>query len=61
MDYRTIRKTQQAFPFLSQSRLREWVKQGRCPGFYSGNRFLVDVDALRTQLEAESAQNGAGR
>ena len=34
--------------------LRSMVKRGACPGFYSGNRFLVNVDLLREQLERES-------
>nr|DAL06869.1 MAG TPA: hypothetical protein [Caudoviricetes sp.] len=32
------------------------MAQGVCPGVYSGNRFLVNVDALREYLEAESRQ-----
>ena len=32
------------------------VAQGVCPGVYSGNRFLVNVEALREYLEAESRQ-----
>lgn len=34
--------------------LRSMVKQGSCYGFYSGNRFLVNVDLMREKLEQES-------
>lgn len=36
--------------------VRRLVAQGVCPGVYSGNRFLVNVEALREYLEAESRQ-----
>lgn len=36
--------------------VRRLVAQGGCPGVYSGNRFLVNVEALREYLEAESRQ-----
>lgn len=36
--------------------VRRPVAQGVCPGVYSGNRFLVNVEALREYLEAESRQ-----
>ena len=36
--------------------VRRRVAQGVCPGVYSGNRFLVNVEALREYLEAESRQ-----
>lgn len=34
--------------------IRSMVAQGDCPGIYSGNRFLVHVEALREYLDAES-------
>ena len=37
--------------------IREMVKQGACPGIYSGTRFLVNVDALIEQLDAQSRRN----
>ncbi len=46
---------------MSEHFLRLLVAQGRCPGVYSGNRFLVNVDALVEQLEAESRQGKAVR
>jgi hypothetical protein len=30
------------------------VAQKRCPGIYTGNRFMVNVDALIEQLDGES-------
>ena len=51
--YRTIRQTA-ATGILSEHVLRLRQKAGRLPGFYSGNRFLVDVDALADLLRTES-------
>lgn len=34
--------------------IRSMVAKGECPGIYSGNRFLVHVEALREYLDAES-------
>jgi len=53
--YRTIRQTA-ATGILSEHVLRLRQKQGRLPGFYSGNRFLVDVDALAELLRAEAME-----
>ncbi len=41
---------------IPESFVRRLVAQGVCPGVYSGNRFLVNVEALREYLEAESRQ-----
>lgn len=49
----TIRKTA-AMKIISESHLRRLVAEGKCPGVYSGNRFLVNVGALQEQLDAES-------
>ena len=54
--YRTIRQTAREIQF-PENRIREMVKQGVCPGIYSGTRFLVNVDALIEQLDAESLRN----
>ncbi len=51
--FKTIRQTA-ALGILSEHRLRIMVAAGQCPGFKTGNRFLVHVDALVEQLEAES-------
>lgn len=53
--FRTIRQIA-ALGFISEHYLRLLVAKGACPGFYSGNRFLVHVDALIEQLDAESRQ-----
>jgi excisionase family DNA binding protein len=34
--------------------IRSMVAQGECPGIYSGNRFLVHVEALREYLDTAS-------
>lgn len=41
---------------IPEAFVRRLVAQGVCLGVYSGNRFLVNVDALREYLEAESRQ-----
>lgn len=51
---KTIRQTA-ALGILPEHRLRLLLKQGKLPGVYSGNRFLVNVDALSIQLDNESA------
>lgn len=50
---KTIRQTA-AGKWIPESYLRRLVKEGKCPGVYSGNRFLVNVTALQEQLDAES-------
>lgn len=43
----SIRETAKKFPGLvSEYTLRAWVKEGRCPGFYRGNKFIVNQTAL---------------
>lgn len=55
LTFKTIRQTA-AIGFISEHHLRLLVAQGRCPGVYSGNRFLVNVNALMEQLESDSRQ-----
>ncbi len=50
---KTIRQTA-ALGILTEHRLRILVAQGICPGIKTGNRFLVNVDALERLLEDES-------
>lgn len=57
--FKTIRQTA-AMGFVPEHLLRERLKQGKLPGVYSGNRFLVNVDALVEQLNAESIKNANG-
>lgn len=53
--FKTIRQVARYLD-ISESLVRRLVAQGVCPGVYSGNRFLVNVEALRKYLEAESRQ-----
>lgn len=49
----TIRQTA-ATGILPENRIRIMVAEGSCPGIRSGNRFLVNLDALAEMLDAES-------
>lgn len=51
--FKTIRQTA-ATGVLSEHRLRLMVAAGTCPGIRTGNRFLVNVDALSEKLDRES-------
>lgn len=42
---------------ISEYMLRNWVKQGKCPGMYSGNRFLVNVKQLEKKIMEETSWN----
>ena len=53
--FKTIRQVARYLD-ISESLVRRLVAQGVYPGVYSGNRFLVNVEALREYLEAESRQ-----
>lgn len=53
--FQTIRQVAR-FLKIPEGLVRRLVAQGRCPGVYSGNRFLVNVEALREYLDAESRQ-----
>lgn len=46
---------------ISQGALRRMVRQNMVAGFYSGNRFNVNVPALREQLDSMSAEHGEVR
>ena len=54
--FATIRTTSE-MGFITQHNLRLRVKQGKCPGYYAGNRFMVNVSALIELLEEESREN----
>ena len=41
---------------LPEHRLRILVAQGKCPGVYSGTRFLVNVNRLIELLDQESME-----
>lgn len=51
--FKTIRQTA-ATGLASENFIRMLVAQGKCPGICSGNRFLVNVEALGEMLDAES-------
>lgn len=53
MGFKTIRQTA-ATGIMTEHYLRLLVAQGKCPGIYSGNRFLINVEALAEQLDTES-------
>ncbi len=37
--------------------LRSMIKEGKCPGFFRGNRFYVNTLLLAEKLESESKAN----
>ena len=47
--FQSIRQTKKTTG-LSEYYLRKLVKEGKAPGVYSGNKFLVNVPALLEQL-----------
>ncbi len=53
LQFKTIRQTA-ATGLISEYRLRILVAEGRCPGIYAGNRFLVNVEALKEILDRQS-------
>lgn len=57
--FKTIRQTA-ATGILSEYRLRLMVAQGICPGIQTGNRFLVNVEALAEQLDRQSRKVKGG-
>ena len=52
----TIRETAKA-GILPENRLRQLQHQGKLPGMYSGNKFLVNADILLEQIERECRAN----
>ena len=56
MTLKTIRQVAET-GILPEYRLRQMQKQKKLPGIYSGNRFLIDVDMLKSVLERESVNN----
>lgn len=51
--FQTVRQVAKTLK-IPEHLVRSLVAQGSCPGIYSGNRFLVNVNALVEQLETES-------
>ncbi len=54
--FKTIRQTA-ATGILKEFTLRRLVEEGNCPGFYVGNRFMVNVPALVEHLSKISREN----
>lgn len=54
--FMTIRQTAKT-GILPENRLRQMQHQGKLPGIYSGNKFLVNADLLLQLLERESRVN----
>lgn len=55
--FKTIRQTA-AQGIAPENLIRRLVAQGKCPGIYSGNRFLVNVEALTEWLDEQSREHG---
>ena len=55
LEFKTIRQVA-ALGILPENRLRQMRKQKLLPGIQSGNRFLVNVDALVELLNRESGK-----
>lgn len=55
--FQTIREVARS-GLASEHFIRLLVAQGRCPGIYSGNRFLVHVEALKEYLDEVSRTKG---
>ena len=49
----TVRSVAKEFG-LSENMLRTWIKKGECPGFYAGNRFMINVDLLEDKMQEDS-------
>lgn len=57
--FQTIRQTAK-LGILSEYNLRLRLAQGRLPGVYAGNRFMINLPLLEKQLDAESAAQAGG-
>lgn len=53
--FKTIRQTAR-MGLVSEHHLRLMVAQKRCPGIYTGTRFMVNVPALIEVLDRESRE-----
>ena len=58
LNFPTIRQAAKRGP-LSEGSLRLMQKAGKLPGFYVGNHYRVNYEALIEQLQEESMQQGA--
>ena len=55
----TIRQAAKA-GILPEFRLRLMLKEGRLPGIYAGNKFLINVEMLNRQLDQMSVNQMKG-
>lgn len=55
MAFQTIRETVKS-EGIPETALRRLVHDGQVPGFYAGNRFYINVSALREQLSKANAE-----
>lgn len=53
---RSIRETVR-MTGISETFLRQLVAQKKCPGFYSGRKFIVNVDLLIREINAQSLRD----
>ena len=58
--FRTIRQTA-SDGILTEHRLRKMQREGRLPGIFVGNRFLVDQSALVEMLHVDASRNLVSR
>lgn len=58
-EFKTIRQTAGS-GLISEHYLRGLVARGECPGFRTGNRFLVNVEQLKEKLNEMSKSNEGG-
>ena len=58
--FRTIRQTA-SDGILTEHRLRKMQREGRLPGLFVGNRFLVDQSALVEMLHVDASRNLVSR
>lgn len=58
-EFRTVRQVA-ASGLISEHFLRQMIARGQCPGFRSGNRFLVNVTLLAEILDERSRKGISG-
>ena len=51
MKFETINQAAKRADLPNAGAIRRMVKRHECPGFYSGSRFYVNVDALKEKLD----------
>lgn len=62
-NFQTIRQTA-VTTSIPEHRIRQWVKQGRTPGFHAGSRFYVNVPLFLAKINEgrmDESQGGGAR